>query len=84
LLDEKNLAIIRCIINMARALGLAVVSGGADSAEHISALHRSGCHVFQGTLTGQRMTLLELLTWKSQLPALAALRNTLADTPPTA
>jgi EAL domain-containing protein (putative c-di-GMP-specific phosphodiesterase class I) len=75
--SDKNLSIIRCVINMAHALGLNVVSCGADSVAQIEALYRSGCFVFQGALTGQRMTLPELMAWKVQMPGLIDLRDQL-------
>ena len=81
-LNEKNLSIIRCIINMAHALGLEVVSGGAENLEQIQALYRNGCYVFQGTLTGQRMTMPELLVWKDRLSDMTDLRDKMGSVQP--
>ncbi len=81
MLDEKNLSIIRCIINMAHALGLEVVSGGAENLEQINALYRNGCYVFQGALTGERMTLPDLLVWQSELSHITDLRDQMYNHP---
>jgi EAL domain-containing protein (putative c-di-GMP-specific phosphodiesterase class I) len=79
--DEKNLSIIRCIINMAHALGLEVVSGGAESVEQVNALYRNGCYVFQGALTGQRMTMPDLLVWQTHLSDITDLRDKMYSQP---
>lgn len=74
-LNEKSISIIRCIINMAHALGLDVISGGAESFDQINTLYLNGCYVFQGTLTGKPMTLSEVLVWKEQLSDITAMRE---------
>lgn len=80
-LNEKNVSIIRCIINMAHALGLDVISGGAESFEQINTLYRNGCYVFQGTLTGKPMTLLEMVRWKEKLSDITAMREKIYSLP---
>lgn len=79
--SEKNLSIIRCIINMAHALGLDVISGGAESFDQINTLYRNGCYVFQGVLTGKPMTLVELVNWKAKLTDITALRERIYSSP---
>lgn len=79
--SEKNLSIIRCIINMAHALGLDVISGGAENFDQIHTLYRNGCYVFQGALTGKPMALSELVNWKAGMADITALRERIYSAP---
>jgi EAL domain-containing protein (putative c-di-GMP-specific phosphodiesterase class I) len=48
--DERDLAVLRGILAMARALGLEVVAEGIESEEQLAAIVREGCDKWQGFL----------------------------------
>jgi len=54
--DERDLAVLRAILAMARALGLKVVAEGIESEEQRAAIEREGCEKWQGFLGGAPMT----------------------------
>lgn len=73
--SEKNIAIIRCIINIAHILSLDIILDGVESFDQISTLYRNGCFVFQGVLTGESMRLPEIANWKARLTDITTLRE---------
>lgn len=46
--NEKNRAVVRATIAMARGLGLTVVGEGVETREQLEFLRESGCHLIQG------------------------------------
>ncbi len=46
--DKDDLAIVRAIIALARALRLAVIAEGVETAEQLKLLRREDCHDYQG------------------------------------
>ena len=54
--DERDLAVLRGILAMARALGLKVVAEGVETIEQRAAIAREGCEKWQGFLGGPPMT----------------------------
>jgi EAL domain-containing protein (putative c-di-GMP-specific phosphodiesterase class I) len=53
--DARDLAILRAIVAMARALGLAVVAEGVETEAQRAAIVREGCQKWQGFLGGAPM-----------------------------
>jgi len=54
--DERDLAVLRGILAMARALSLEVIAEGVETAEQRAAIAREGCEKWQGFLGGPPMT----------------------------
>lgn len=54
--DERDLAVLRGILAMARALRLRVVAEGVETEEQRAAIAREGCEKWQGFLGGAPMT----------------------------
>jgi diguanylate cyclase len=54
--DERDLAVLRGILAMARALGLKVVAEGIETEGQRAAIAREGCEKWQGFLGGAPMT----------------------------
>lgn len=54
--NERDLAVLRAILAMARALDLRVVAEGVESPEQLAAIVREGCATWQGYLGGTPMT----------------------------
>lgn len=50
---ERDLAVLRGIVAMARALDIAVIAEGIESEAHREAIQREGCEVWQGYLGGR-------------------------------
>jgi len=57
--DERDLAVLRGILAMARALGLKVVAEGIETEEQRLTIAREGCEKWQGFLGGAPMTAAE-------------------------
>lgn len=57
--DERDLAVLRGILAMARALGLRVVAEGIETEEQRATIVREGCEKWQGFLGGAPMTAAE-------------------------
>jgi diguanylate cyclase (GGDEF)-like protein/PAS domain S-box-containing protein len=53
--DKDDLAIVRAIIALARALRLAVIAEGVETAEQLELLRREDCHDYQGYLFARAM-----------------------------
>ncbi|MEL1250100.1 EAL domain-containing protein [Aurantiacibacter gilvus] len=53
--DERDLAVLRGILAMARALDLKVIAEGIENAEVRDIAVREGCHLWQGFLGGKPM-----------------------------
>jgi EAL domain-containing protein (putative c-di-GMP-specific phosphodiesterase class I) len=53
--DERDLAVLRGIVAMARALGLTVVAEGIETEDQHAAIVREGCDKWQGFLGGMPM-----------------------------
>ena len=45
---DERMAFVRAIVDLAEALGLAVVAEGIETAVHLEALRRLGCRIGQG------------------------------------
>lgn len=54
--DERDVAVLRGIMAMARALGLAVTAEGVETEAQREAVCREGCTAWQGFLGGQPMS----------------------------
>ena len=54
--DPRDLAILRAIVAMARALDLTVIAEGIESEAQRNAIHAEHCSVWQGFLRAQPMT----------------------------
>jgi diguanylate cyclase (GGDEF)-like protein len=77
------LAIVTCIIDLARAVGVAVVAEGVETAEQAALLRRLGCASAQGWLWGPAVPVTALSSgreWMSALPS----ERAAAIRPPTA
>jgi len=59
--DEADAAIVRTIIAMGRSLGFEVIAEGVESRAQVVFLRDNGCHLAQGRLFGEPLTLEELL-----------------------
>jgi EAL domain-containing protein (putative c-di-GMP-specific phosphodiesterase class I) len=57
--DPRDLAVLRGIVSMARALGLEVVAEGIERESQRTAAGREGCAAWQGFLGGRPMTAAE-------------------------
>ena len=53
--DARDLAVLRGIIAMARAIGLSVVAEGIDSEDKLQIVKDEGCAVYQGFLRAKPM-----------------------------
>jgi EAL domain-containing protein (putative c-di-GMP-specific phosphodiesterase class I) len=53
--DSRDLAVLRGILSMARALGLQVVAEGVEREAHREVIAREGCFAWQGFLGGRPM-----------------------------
>ncbi|MFA6220187.1 MAG: GGDEF domain-containing phosphodiesterase [Erythrobacter sp.] len=60
--DERDLAVFRAILAMARALGLAVVVEGVESEAQRALVAAEGCEYYQGFLRSEPMTPDEFLS----------------------
>jgi diguanylate cyclase (GGDEF)-like protein/PAS domain S-box-containing protein len=65
--DEGNAAIVRAIVQMARALGKGVIAEGVETDEQRRFLQDCGCDEFQGFLFAPA---LDVLSFEARLPAL--------------
>ncbi|MBB4957642.1 putative bifunctional diguanylate cyclase/phosphodiesterase [Micromonospora polyrhachis] len=61
--DADDAAIVRSVIELARALGLRVVAEGVEDEATWRLLHAAGCHVAQGWFFARPMPAAELVTW---------------------
>lgn len=59
--DERDLAVLRGIVAMARALGLSVVAEGVETGAQRTTIAREGCEKWQGFLGGMPMTAEEFI-----------------------
>ncbi len=59
--DERDLAVLRGILAMARALDLKVIAEGIETIEQRDVVAREGCEIWQGFLGAQAMTGAEFL-----------------------
>jgi diguanylate cyclase (GGDEF)-like protein len=53
--DERNVLIVRSVIDLAHALGYEIVADGVETAEHLALLGELGCDVVQGYRVGVPM-----------------------------
>jgi EAL domain-containing protein (putative c-di-GMP-specific phosphodiesterase class I) len=65
--DDGNAAIVRAIIQMARALGKTVIAEGVETEAQRQFLSDIGCDEFQGFLFAPA---LDVLSFEQRLPAL--------------
>jgi len=49
-LDEKSMAIVKTIIDMAHNLNLYVTAEGVETEEQFKVLYKYGCNLYQGFL----------------------------------
>ncbi|MGW0436253.1 putative bifunctional diguanylate cyclase/phosphodiesterase [Micromonospora sp. NPDC003197] len=61
--DADDAAIVRSVIELARALNLRVVAEGVEDEATWRLLHAAGCHVAQGWFFARPMPASELVTW---------------------
>ncbi|MDG4767325.1 EAL domain-containing protein [Solwaraspora sp. WMMD406] len=61
--DADDSAIVRSVIELARALGLRVVAEGVEDEASWRRLHALGCHVAQGWFYARPMPADELVSW---------------------
>jgi diguanylate cyclase (GGDEF)-like protein len=64
--DEGNAAIVRAILQMARALDKSVIAEGVETEAQRQFLQDSGCHEYQGFLCAPA---LDVLSFEQRLPA---------------
>jgi EAL domain-containing protein (putative c-di-GMP-specific phosphodiesterase class I) len=70
--DESDAAIVRCAIEMAKALGLTVVAEGVENRQAAAMLAEFGCDAAQGFEIAHPMPVTELERWLVQRGTLAA------------
>lgn len=61
--ESADIAILRAIVSLARALDIKIVAEGAETEEHCRLLRALGCEVAQGYAFAKPMPLEELVTW---------------------
>jgi diguanylate cyclase (GGDEF)-like protein len=61
--DTDDAAIVRSVIELARALGLRVVAEGVEDERTWRLLHAAGCHVAQGWFYARPMPAEDLASW---------------------
>jgi len=54
--STRDRIVVRGVIDMARALGLAVIAEGVETEEQLSLLAREGCNYYQGFLCSEAVT----------------------------
>ncbi|WJK40132.1 EAL domain-containing protein [Solwaraspora sp. WMMA2056] len=69
--DTDDAAIVRSVIELARALGLRVVAEGVEDEASWRRLHALGCHVAQGWFYARPMPADELVSWLARYRPLA-------------
>jgi len=70
--SPRDRVVVRGVIDMARALGLAVIAEGVETERQLSLLAQEGCNYYQGYLYAPAVTsgrLAELVEGKSQVAA---------------
>jgi len=75
MIDERDRAIVRAIVNVAQATGIGVVAEGVETAEQNRCLLDFGCNVMQGYLFARPMAadaIVGLLKAEAEAKALAA------------
>jgi len=66
--DAEDAAIVRAILELARALNLDVVAEGVETVEQLDFLRRAGCGQIQGYYFSQPLPASELGEWLSRKP----------------
>ncbi|MEQ8516059.1 MAG: EAL domain-containing protein, partial [Chromatocurvus sp.] len=61
--ESADLAILRAIVSLAKALDIRIVAEGAETEEHCRLLRALGCGVAQGYAFARPMSLAELIPW---------------------
>lgn len=61
--ESADIAILRAIVSLARALDIKIVAEGAETEEHCRLLRALGCEVAQGYAFARPMPLEELVSW---------------------
>lgn len=81
--DERNRAIVRAIISLAKALGLTTLAEGVETPAELLQLHRLGCAEIQGYFCGRPLAAEECLPWlicsSQNEPLIAPPHNVLTD-----
>ena len=66
--DERDAAIVRSLVDLARRLGVRVVAEGVDSVEGCALLTEWGCDEIQGHYLARPMPAVELEEWLRSVP----------------
>jgi diguanylate cyclase len=66
--DERDAAIVRSLVDLARRLGVRVVAEGVDSLEGCTLLTEWGCDEIQGYFLARPMPVTELEAWLRAVP----------------
>jgi EAL domain-containing protein (putative c-di-GMP-specific phosphodiesterase class I) len=59
--DPRCLAIVRAVVDMAKALGCDMVAEGVETAEHLAQLKALGCQYAQGYFVGKPLAVAEAM-----------------------
>jgi diguanylate cyclase (GGDEF)-like protein len=73
--DPDARAIVRCTVQLARALRLRMVAEGAEDAETWDALRRAGCDVIQGFYLSRPLPVQQLDAWLAAKETVAAVQT---------
>jgi len=66
--DQRDYAIIRGVIALAKAFNRQIVAEGVESLEHFKALAELGCHIAQGFGVARPMPATAFLDWSLSIP----------------
>lgn len=67
--SPRNQAVVKAILELARAIGIRTVAEGVETQEQYDFLHRHGCHYIQGYLLARPLPEHDYLAYCQQQPA---------------